>query len=237
MPVRGMQPYQTASPLSQATTYTKGSCISRATSDSPGLPTLEWILNTLSSANIKHLLLPADMFDIMPYHMSRFGSCLPFLQHLTWAFDYEHAVKLPPITVTACNLDADMVLQEMRKAFEQDFLPNVPSTLRKITFLSLHLPGGYNGIDRNDLAFNAPCLQDWIVSFEDRFPQTIRYLRYRHLSGPYQGERQKATVWYHRQEPKNGGWWLELDEYEGEMMFEEERTPHIWPVTQAEKRV
>jgi len=129
-----------------------------------------------------------------------------------------------------------MLFQGIRKAFKENFLPNAPSSLRKITFLSLHLPSGYNGTSRNGFAFNAPNFHQWIISLGDQVPQTLRYLRYRHLlSKPYQGERQESTVWYHRQEPKDGNWWIKLDEGEGEKMFEEERTPQIWPITDAGK--
>jgi len=80
-------------PLSQATEWTKASCFSPAPPETSGFPSLEMALNTLSMANTKNLILPADMFDTTPEQICRIGVCLPVLQHLTWGFDYGNAVR------------------------------------------------------------------------------------------------------------------------------------------------
>ena len=118
-------------------------------------------------------------------------------------------------------------MQEIRRAFETCFLPNVPH-LRRITFLSLRLPKGWNGFTDENYAFNAPVFQWYIESLGAGVPTTIRYVRYRFLVN--EGECPKTTVYYHRLEPKRSSWWMLLSGRDGEEMFEKEMTPQVVPL-------
>lgn len=87
-----------APPLSQA-----WAMVSDANS---GYPTSETFLNTLSKANIRNLLLPVDMYCISPNDIRGIGAFLPFLQQLTWGFDYGNPVRLlfGPAILTATKM-------------------------------------------------------------------------------------------------------------------------------------
>lgn len=109
----------------------------------------------------------------------------------------------------------------------KSFLPNIPN-LHKMTFLSLHLPTGWSGIDSNTMVFDAPLFHRFIASLAGRVPTTLRYLRYRHLvPKDIYGEPRKTTIYYHRQVAERENWWICLHEDVAEEMFEEDRTPHI----------
>lgn len=216
-----MEFLRSPSPLSQGTEWGRKSIYSGR---GPKFPTLEALLDLFGKTRLKELLLPADMYDVTADLVSRISLQLPFLQNLTWGFDYDDLVS-PSLALFNSPTNADQ--QEIRKAFKQCFLPNVPN-LRKITFLSLWLPNGWKGIDGDNLAFDAPSFHRYIASLGAGVPRTIRYIRYRYLTPKYKfGERQRTAVYYHRQEPCNGSWWNRLGEDESEKMFNEDLTPQI----------
>ena len=83
------------SPLGQGTEWGQQSCyFSQA---STKYPTLDALLTTLSEATVENLVLPVDMFDISREVVLSMGVRLPYLEELTWGFDYNDEV-IPAMT-------------------------------------------------------------------------------------------------------------------------------------------
>ena len=88
------------------------------------------------------------------------------------------------------------------------------STLKKITFLPSKL-----------LDFGRTHFSAFIASLRDNVPVNLKLVRYMPLDP--QGD---VEVYYHRETPVHGEWWLCLPPNEGEEKFAEGRTPRIVPV-------
>ena len=94
-----------------------------------------------------------------------------------------------------------------------------------MTFRSL------NYVNPSWVRFDAPKLHHFLVSLGDKVSSTLRLIRYRHLHpDAHKGETSRTDVYYHRQSPANGEWWLCINGEEGERIFEEGRTPRLVPI-------
>ena len=100
--------------------------------------------------------------------------------------------------------------------------------LRKLTFLSINLPSGWNGLYDDNLAFEAPGFHTFMATTSQIVPRTLRHVRYQHLipKGLY-GVRQTYLSNFCCQEPENARRWIKVDTLEGEKMFCEDLTPRI----------
>ena len=105
--------------------------------------------------------------------------------------------------------------------FTSDILFGMPF-LKKITFLSLRQPKPLPDID--SLHFH-----NTIVSLRGAVPEKLKLLRYvllkEHDFPPVDTE-----IFYHRDTPVEGEWWIRLPLKEREQIFAEGRTPRIVPV-------
>ena len=91
-------------------------------------------------------------------------------------------------------------------------------TPKKLTFLSLKQPQPL-------LDFDSTHLQGFITSLGDSVSANLKLVRYMPLD-PHGN----IEVYYHREAPVHGEWWLRLPPNEGEEMFAEGRTPRVVPV-------
>ncbi|KAL9065878.1 MAG: hypothetical protein Q9161_007931 [Pseudevernia consocians] len=154
-----------------------------------------------NQTSLKHLVLPADMFDITPKFMACLAIELPALESIEWGFDY------------ACP--------KLRACFINDFLPSHPR-LKKITFFSLNRPHPLSDFDAADIhsAFES--------GSHDLAPAHLKYVRYRDLNDKsYRGEFTESDVYYHRESMAGDTWWLKIPARRADIMFEDERTPRI----------
>ena len=78
--------YTTPPPLGQGTEWCRKSCYSMDKRSK--FPACEELFRVLNATRISSLLLPIDMYDITADLVCRIGIDLPFLQSLTWGFDY-----------------------------------------------------------------------------------------------------------------------------------------------------
>ena len=105
--------------------------------------------------------------------------------------------------------------------FISDILFGMP-VLKKITFLSLRQPEPLPDFD--SLHFHT-----LIVALGSEVPGNLKLLRYvlprEHGFPPVDTE-----VFYHRDTPVEGEWWIHLPAKEREQIFAEGRTPRIVPV-------
>ena len=91
-------------------------------------------------------------------------------------------------------------------------------TPKKLTFLSLKQPQPL-------LDFDSTHLQGFITSLGDSVSANLKLVHYMPLD-PHGN----IEVYYHREAPVHGEWWLRLPPNEGEEMFAEGRTPRVVPV-------
>lgn len=91
-------------------------------------------------------------------------------------------------------------------------------TPKKLTFLSLKQPQPLQ-------SFDSTLFRTSIASLGDNVSANLKLVRYMPLdpSG-------NIEVYYHRETPVDGEWWLRLPQDESEKMFSEGRTPRIVPV-------
>ncbi|CAF9913488.1 MAG: hypothetical protein ALECFALPRED_008836 [Alectoria fallacina] len=156
---------------------------------------------------LKHLVLPADMFDITPEFMACLARELPALESIEWGFDY------------ACP--------RLCACFLNDFLPSHPH-LKKITFLSLNRPLPLSNFDAKHMHLVLASGSYGLT------PGSIKYVRYRDLnSKSYKGEFSKSEIYYHRENMVDSTWWLRIPATQGEGMFEYARTPNISTIEKA----
>ena len=108
-----------------------------------------------------------------------------------------------------------------------DFLPKM-THLRRMTFLSVNLPSGWNDVQVGNLAFEAPCFHNFMSAMSDRMPRSLRHVRYRHLlPKDMYGAQQVTSYHYCRQDPVDGRRWMKLGMIEGEEMFDLDLTPQV----------
>ena len=75
-------------------------------------------------------------------------------------------------------------------------------------------------------------LQTFIRSLGRKVPANLKLLRYISLSQVDDDLPSRADVFYHREEPLDGEWWMRVPADEAEQIFAEGRTPRIVPVGQ-----
>lgn len=97
------------------------------------------------------------------------------------------------------------------------------STLKKITFLSLKQPQPL--LDFDSLRF-----QTFLGSLGGGVSANLKLLRYMPLNQVHDHPPGKIEIFYHRETPVDGEWWMHLPQSEGEQIFAEGRTPRIVPV-------
>lgn len=108
-------------------------------------------------------------------------------------------------------------MQELQSAFASCFLCST-GPLKKITFLYLKQPQPLRDFDSTQ--FHA-----YIASLGEKVSANLKLVRYMALDS--YGE---IEVYYHRDTPVHGEWWLRLPQNEREEIFAEGRTPRIVPV-------
>lgn len=112
--------------------------------------------------------------------------------------------------------------QRLQQAFASEFLCGMP-TLKKITLLS-------------DDQF--PSLFDWdsvlfhkfVESLGRKVSTNLKYLRYRPLIRKNDPLWRKTHIFYHRETPLRGKWWIPLPDKDCKQIFAEGRTPRIVPI-------
>lgn len=149
--------------------------------------------------SLKHLVLPPNMFDVTPAFLAYLAIELPALENLELGFDYD--------------------CPELREAFLGTFLPTLPH-MKKITLLSLSRPEPLSSFDAWQSFF--PVLN---LHSNCRIPSTLKYIRYCGL--PNSDGRTRSLVYYHRENPVNGMWWLAIRGREGRRVYEDGTTPSI----------
>ncbi|CAF9942142.1 hypothetical protein IMSHALPRED_003380 [Imshaugia aleurites] len=160
---------------------------------------------------LRHLIIPADMFDVTPSFMACLAGELPALESIELGFDY------------ACP--------RLCECFIKDFLPSHPQ-LKKVTFLSLNRPHPLSD-------FNAKHMHAVFEYCPYNIaPASLKYVRYRDLNEEsHKGEHTESDVYYHRETMANGTWWLKIPAREEEKMFEDDRTPIIYAIESASSKV
>ena len=102
--------------------------------------------------------------------------------------------------------------------------------LRRITFQSLSRPCTHNGHQLHN--FDAEKLIKYVKPLGHQISPSLRYMRYLPLVNKWRGHGRmggRTYVYYHRQTPMFGKWWIQMVDREGEWMYEEDRTPCIYP--------
>ena len=74
--------------------------------------------------------------------------------------------------------------------------------------------------------------QTFIGSLGSKVSANIKLLRFVSQSLWPIGLTRKANIFYHRETPCNGEWWMRVPADEGEQIFAEGRTPRIVPAGQ-----
>ena len=74
--------------------------------------------------------------------------------------------------------------------------------------------------------------QTFIGSLGSKVSANLKLLRFISQSQWLNGLTRKANIFYHRETPYNGEWWMRVPADESEQIFAEGRTPRIVPVGQ-----
>ena len=72
----------------------------------------------------------------------------------------------------------------------------------------------------------------FIRSLGSKVPANLKLLRYISLSQVHNDLHSRADIFYHRETPLDGEWWMRIPADEGDQIFAEGRTPRIVPVGQ-----
>ena len=75
--------------------------------------------------------------------------------------------------------------------------------------------------------FDSAHLHAFLVSLGSKVPENLKLLRYVPIK---RGHKDQTEVYYHRQTPVEGEWWMRFPQYDCEQVFKEGRTPRIVPV-------
>lgn len=185
-------------------------------------PSLENFLYSLEDMTVlKHLALPADMYTITPDSLLFIATYLTGLEHLELGFDYESAVRAH--TSPFCDGNYSILTlsssQELQRMFISCFSCGT-STLKKITFFSLKQPQPLP--DYDTAHFRA-----LIASLGDKVPANLKLVRYMPLNQVHRHPYGDIDVYYHRETPVEGNWWICLPSEEREQIFAESRTPRV----------
>ena len=78
---------------------------------------------------------------------------------------------------------------------------------------------------------NIAGFQAFIGSLGSKVSANLKLLRYISLSQWHNGLIRRVEVFYHRETPYDGEWWMRVPADEGEQIFAEGRTPRIVPVS------
>ena len=215
--------------LGQGTEWGRNSIYGQrlATLRNGSYPSLEELLASISSTELKELYMPADMYDITPVAFSMIGSKLAYLEHLSWGFDYCSPVSFQSLPHLFVEASTNIESQRIRNAFLESFLPKM-HCLRRITFLSVNLPSGWNDLQGDSLAFEATMFHDFMRTVSGSIPNILRHVRYQHLIPRDScGAQQTGTYYYCRQERKDERRWMRLNMLEGEKLFDGDLTPQV----------
>lgn len=190
----------------------------------------EFVKALSGKTSLKHLVLPADMFDITPEFMTCLAIGLPALESIEWGFDYTCPVgKL--LMLRHIQSYITQITQELRACFIDDFLTGL-LRLKKITFLSLNRPHPLSDFDARHIhsAFTS--------GSSDLAPANLKFVRYRDLNDKsYRGNFTKSDVYYHRESMADGTWWLKIPARQVDIVFEDERTPKIEAIEEGGSKV
>ena len=160
-------------------------------------PTLQMLLEPKSMENLKRLVLPVCMYDLTEDNIRVMGHKLRSLESLTCGFVYKDP--------------------KLQSVFAESFLTE-PTKLRRMTLLTLQLPGDWYQ-DREAETFQPLAFHDFLVALGEKVSNNIRHVRY--------VESNCEVYYYHRQRPRNGVWWIPMEQGEGEKMVEKDLTPTV----------
>lgn len=97
------------------------------------------------------------------------------------------------------------------------------TNLKKITFFSLKQPKPLPDFDTAQI-------HALLASLGDSIPANLKLVRYMPLIEMHSQSYWDIEVYYHRETPVDGEWWMQLPRGKREQIFAEGRTPEIVPV-------